>query len=103
MTLKALGAALELSFVYVGEVERGVSKPFEEKHFQRLVSALPSLEIEKLHRLAMQERKEVRFEISSESPVAMQRMAEMFPLVNWGSVSEEELEKFFAQFSQVVE
>ena len=40
MTLKELGQHLDLSAVYIGEVERGERKPFLRKHWKTLCEVL---------------------------------------------------------------
>ena len=53
MGLRDVAAALGIkSHVYLGEVERGVRKPLPQKHWQKLIEAIPGISMAGLERAA---------------------------------------------------
>ena len=48
LSLRAAAAQLKISHVYFAEVERGVRGPFAEKHWKKLIEAIPGISRETL-------------------------------------------------------
>jgi len=55
-SLRKVAKALDVSAVYLGEVERGVRPPLKEVHWDALIRAVPKIDREVLHRLTTKER-----------------------------------------------
>lgn len=51
VSLRKAAKALNVSAVYLGEVERGVRQPLKETHWDALIRAVPTIERETLERL----------------------------------------------------
>ena len=51
VSLRSAAKTLDISAVYLGEVERGVRPPLKETHWVALIRAVPSIERETLERL----------------------------------------------------
>jgi transcriptional regulator with XRE-family HTH domain len=56
ISLRSAARALNLSAVYLGEVERGVRPPLKEAHWDALIRAVPTIEREVLERLTAKGR-----------------------------------------------
>ncbi len=56
VSLRSAAKALEVSAVYLGEVERGVRPPLKETHWDALIRVVPTIEREALERLTAKER-----------------------------------------------
>ena len=56
VSLRAAAKALDISAVYLGEVERGVRPPLKESHWEALVRAVPTIDRDVLARLTAKER-----------------------------------------------
>jgi transcriptional regulator with XRE-family HTH domain len=56
VSLRSAAKALEVSAVYLGEVERGVRPPLKETHWNALIHAVPTIERGVLERLTAKER-----------------------------------------------
>lgn len=51
VSLRSAAKALDVSAVYLGEVERGVRPPLKEEHWDALIRAIPTIERDTLERL----------------------------------------------------
>lgn len=67
MSLRKVAARLEVSHVYLGEVERGVRGPLPEKYWNQLVQIIPGLTIKHLRRMAIL-TKPIRFNLAEAEP-----------------------------------
>jgi transcriptional regulator with XRE-family HTH domain len=56
VSLRSAAKALDVSAVYLGEVERGVRPPLKETHWNALMNAVPTIEREVLERLTAKGR-----------------------------------------------
>jgi transcriptional regulator with XRE-family HTH domain len=56
VSLRAAAKALDVSAVYLGEVERGVRPPLKETHWDALIRAVPTIERPALERLTAKVR-----------------------------------------------
>jgi len=72
-SLRDLAAELDVSHVYLGEVERGVSKPLREDRWPALVAAVPGITLDGLKR-ASEITKGVQLELN-DAPAVYQNLA----------------------------
>lgn len=56
VSLRSAAKVLNVSAVYLGEVERGVRPPLKETHWDALIRAVPTIEREVLERLTAKQR-----------------------------------------------
>lgn len=54
LSLRDVAAQLDISHVYLGEVERGVRPPFLRERWPDLIRAIPTITMEQLQRMAAQ-------------------------------------------------
>jgi len=56
VSLRSAAKALDVSAVYLGEMERGVRPPLKDEHWDTLVSVVPTIERAVLERLSAKQR-----------------------------------------------
>jgi hypothetical protein len=56
VSLRSAAKVMDISAVYLGEVERGVRPPLKENHWDALMRAVPTIERGNLERLTASER-----------------------------------------------
>lgn len=73
LSLRALAEKMEVSAVYLGEVERGVRGPINDSRWDDLIKAIPSISRDELTRLSMKS-KPMQLNLS-DSPPEYQNLA----------------------------
>ncbi len=73
LSLRKVANRLNITHVYLGEVERGIKPPFNKKYWTNLINVIPDIEIDVLERLSASE-KPVLINVSR-APRVVQRLA----------------------------
>lgn len=67
VSLRSAAKSLDISAVYLGEVERGVRPPMKEKHWDKLIKIIEDIDLETLRRLSAN-TKPLQLDLRDSSP-----------------------------------
>lgn len=94
VSLRSAAKALDVSAVYLGEVERGVRPPLKETHWEALIQAVPTIERATLERLTAK-AKPVQLDLRDSPPQYQDLALALARRIEKQNISRVDLEKLF--------
>lgn len=95
VSLRSAAKALDISAVYLGEVERGVRPPLKEEHWDALIRAVPNIERSTLERLTAKARP-IQLDLRDASPQYQDLALALARRIEKQNISRGDLEKLFS-------
>ncbi|NKB82821.1 MAG: helix-turn-helix domain-containing protein [Nitrospirales bacterium] len=92
ISLRKAAKALNVSAVYLGEVERGVRPPLKEDHWDALIRAIPTIDRDTLERLTVKSRP-VQLDLRDAPPQYQDLGLALARRIDKKNISTDELEK----------
>jgi transcriptional regulator with XRE-family HTH domain len=93
-SLRSVAKALDVSAVYLGEVERGVRPPLKEQHWDALIRAVPTIERDALERLTTRVRP-IQLDLRDAPPRYQDLGLALARRLEKKNITNDELEKLF--------
>lgn len=94
VSLRTAAKALNVSAVYLGEVERGVRPPLREDHWDSLIRAIPSIDRDTLERLTAKSRP-IQLDLRDASPQYQDLGLALARRIEKKNISRVDLERLF--------
>ncbi len=95
VSLRSAAKALDVSAVYLGEVERGVRPPLKEVHWDTLIRVVPTIERTTLERLTAKVRP-IQLDLRDSPPKYQDLALALARRIEKQNISKVDLEKLFA-------
>lgn len=95
VSLRSAAKALDVSAVYLGEVERGVRPPLREVHWDKLIRAVPTIERTTLEHLTAKVRP-IHLDLRDSPPKYQDLALALARRIEKQNISKVDLEKLFA-------
>lgn len=95
VSLRSAAKALDVSAVYLGEVERGVRPPLKETHWDALIRAVPAIERQVLERLTAKQRP-IQLDLRDSPPRYQDLGLALARRIEKQNISSVDLEKLFS-------
>lgn len=95
VSLRAAARALDVSAVYLGEVERGVRPPLKETHWNALIRAVPTIERTALEHLTAKSRP-IQLDLRDSPPQYQDLALALARRIEKQNLSRVDLEKLFS-------
>jgi transcriptional regulator with XRE-family HTH domain len=95
ISLRAAAKALNVSAVYLGEVERGVRPPLKEEHWAALVRGIPGIELDTLKRLTAK-AKPIQLDLRDAAPQYQDLALALARRIEKQNISSLDLERLFS-------
>lgn len=94
VSLRSAARVIDVSAVYLGEVERGVRPPLKENHWDALIQAVPTIERGNLERLTANERP-IQLDLRDAPPRYQDLGLALARRIEKENISKVDLEKLF--------
>lgn len=94
-SLRSVAKALDVSAVYLGEVERGVRQPLQEAHWDALIQTIPTIERSTLDRLTAK-AKPIQLDLRDSPPRYQDLALALARRIEKQNISRVDLEKLFS-------
>lgn len=95
VSLRSAAKVLDVSAVYLGEVERGVRPPLKEEHWEALIRAVPTIERATLDRLTAK-AKPIQLDLRDSPPRYQDLALALARRIEKQNISRVDLEKIFS-------
>lgn len=95
VSLRKAAKALDISAVYLGEVERGVRQPLNEEHWDALIKIIPTIERATLEKLTAK-TKPIQLDLRDTPPRYQDLGIALARRIDKKNISKKEFEKLFS-------